>query len=175
MQLRDHATIRPSSIHQDDVLRDLGDDYLYLDAVRFVRRVKKGPLAETSPMLNDVSGVPSWGKVNQGMLKMYCAEVLGKLPIMQHFLFGTLLRFVPGAGAAAADSTRVPPEEDSRGAPHAMGPPPPRFLKPRPPVGLAAPGPVGAHQQQWRAEAGEEGAGAMLQSSGVRDLEPDAR
>ncbi len=26
-------------------------------------QVKKGPLAETSPMLNDISGVPSWEKV----------------------------------------------------------------------------------------------------------------
>ena len=26
-------------------------------------QVKKGPLAETSPMLNDISAVPSWAKV----------------------------------------------------------------------------------------------------------------
>ena len=28
-----------------------------------VLQVKKGPLAETSPMLNDISGVPGWSKV----------------------------------------------------------------------------------------------------------------
>ena len=28
-----------------------------------VVQVKKGPLAETSPMLNDISGVPTWDKV----------------------------------------------------------------------------------------------------------------
>lgn len=26
-------------------------------------QVKKGPLAETSPMLNDISAVPTWSKV----------------------------------------------------------------------------------------------------------------
>lgn len=156
------------------MLREHSAEYLYLSCVAFVRQVKKGPLAETSPMINDISGVSTWSKINQGMFKMYqvgpsmlvqardgwvvhvgpaqctpgrssrvqrksgpvlCnaaadhnpivgsqAELMAKFPIMQHFLFGTLLPFpeVPPELLAAASgsnpggSSGAPPQQLQR-------------------------------------------------------------
>jgi serine/threonine-protein phosphatase 2A activator len=92
-QLVDHPAVKPDGILNDRLVDTYADEYLYLSCVKFVKKVKKGPLQETSPMLTDISGVPSWNKVNKGMMKMYQAEVLSKLPIMQHFLFGSILFF----------------------------------------------------------------------------------
>lgn len=92
-QLIDHKYMKPKSIHNKDILDNFSHEYLYLACIGFVMKVKKGHFAEHSPMLDDISGVPNWKKVNSGLLKMYKAEVLEKVPIMQHFLFGSLIKW----------------------------------------------------------------------------------
>lgn len=92
-QLVDHKYMKPKSIHNEDILNNFSHEYLYLSCVVFVKKVKKGPFAEHSPMMDDISGVATWAKVNGGMLKMYKGDVLGKVPIMQHFLFGSIIKW----------------------------------------------------------------------------------
>lgn len=92
-QLIDHKYMKPKSIHNQDILENFSHEYMYLSCIAFVKKVKKGIFAEHSPLLNDISGVPNWNKVNSGLLKMYRAEVLEKVPIMQHFLFGSLIKW----------------------------------------------------------------------------------
>jgi len=92
-QLVDHKYIKPKSIHSEDVLEGYAQEYLYLHCIAFIRKMKTGRFEEHSPLLNDVSGVQQWAKVYSGMLKMYQAHVLEKFPIMQHTLFGSIIKF----------------------------------------------------------------------------------
>ncbi|KAJ1959476.1 Serine/threonine-protein phosphatase 2A activator [Dipsacomyces acuminosporus] len=77
------------------LISEAGDEYLYLQSIRFIMEVKRGPFFEHSRQLYDISGVPRWEKVNQGLGKMYKVEVLGKFPVVQHLVFGSLFSFAP--------------------------------------------------------------------------------
>ncbi|SPO30368.1 related to RRD1 - Resistant to Rapamycin Deletion (protein phosphatase 2A regulator activity) [Ustilago trichophora] len=62
---------------------------LYLTSLLRIQVLKRGPFHEHSPLLHDIATtVPNWVKVYTGMVKMYCAECLGKKVVVQHFPFG---------------------------------------------------------------------------------------
>jgi serine/threonine-protein phosphatase 2A activator len=83
--------MKPKALVDKDVVEHYAKDYMFLGAVAFIHQMKRGPFHEHSPMLYDISAVPSWHKVNVGLIKMYYGEVLEKFPVVQHFEFGTLL------------------------------------------------------------------------------------
>ncbi|KAI9307316.1 Phosphotyrosyl phosphatase activator [Cunninghamella echinulata] len=102
-QLFDHKYIKPKSIHNNEIVDEFSKDYMYLACIQFINSIKTtASLRWHSPMLDDISACKLWSKVNQGMIKMYKADVLAKLPIMQHFMFGSLIHFDGGDDQAAS-------------------------------------------------------------------------
>ncbi|KAI8350775.1 hypothetical protein B0O80DRAFT_388919 [Mortierella sp. GBAus27b] len=133
-QLRDHPRLKPIAIMDVQLVEDYAPDYMYFGAIQSIHQTKRGPFHEHSPVLFEISGVPLWPKVNSGMIKMYKAEVLGKFPVVQHLLFGTLLPWRPAdspddfatmlatvapspAAGGGAPTTRPPVSTAGGGAP----------------------------------------------------------
>jgi serine/threonine-protein phosphatase 2A activator len=104
-QLRGQDVYPPSSIRDATTVAQLKDQYLYMAAIDFINQMKTGPFGEHSPILNDISAVKTWDKVNDGMLKMFRAEVLCKFPVMQHFKFGSIVSWSP---------EQAPPEQPAQ-------------------------------------------------------------
>lgn len=117
-QLSKHSEIRPSSIHDPEIMSEFCDDYIYLEGIRFIKSIKSGaPFSETSPMLNDISNVPEWARVCSGLMRLFQGEVLKKLPVIQHIVFGQLIpctwKVPVSATAAPAIAASSPTAEES--------------------------------------------------------------
>lgn len=121
-----HKHLRPKAIHDPEILEEFSKDYMYLSCISFINSIKTASLRWHSPMLDDISAVKTWDKVNSGMRKMFAAEVLGKLPVMQHALFGSLIPFPTAEQdpelAKALEQEGIP-EPDEHGHVHVKGEP----------------------------------------------------
>lgn len=107
-QLVTSQRITPLVVSDKEGLEEHRNEFLYIDAIAFIREMKTGNFFEHSPMLDDISRVSGgWPKINQGMIRMYRGEVWEKRVVIQHFLFGELFRFDSSAAAAASSNCTV--------------------------------------------------------------------
>lgn len=100
-QLATHEHFRPKLIHNEELVDMFYEKYMYFECIHFINSIKTVPgdklsLRWHSPMLDDILAAKSWRKISDGMIKMYKVEVLSKLPIIQHFLFGELIKCPEG-------------------------------------------------------------------------------
>ncbi|GAA6035687.1 hypothetical protein JCM8097_004971 [Rhodosporidiobolus ruineniae] len=114
-QLIDHPTLRPSSIPNPPTPAQSAQSLLH-SSLAHLHTLKHGPFFEHSPLLHQISTtVPTWTKVTKGLWEMYKAEVLGKLPVVQHFRFGAGLPWTDVETGQALPSTgdgRADDEDD---------------------------------------------------------------
>ncbi|KAM3873782.1 serine/threonine-protein phosphatase 2A activator isoform 3-T3 [Diretmus argenteus] len=94
-QFVDHPTLEPRHFVDEKVVNEHYPDYMFFECIKFINEMKTGPFAEHSNQLWNISAVPTWSKVNQGLIRMYKAECLEKFPVIQHFKFGSLLSIQP--------------------------------------------------------------------------------
>ncbi|KAI5840534.1 hypothetical protein DFP73DRAFT_500393 [Morchella snyderi] len=107
-QLYSHPHLRPKCIHDPEILEEFSNEYMYLGCISFINSIKTtAKLRWHSPMLDDISNARNWAKITDGMKKMYETEVLGKLPVMQHFLFGGILKAAEGMGVYEEEESAV--------------------------------------------------------------------
>ncbi|XP_072816350.1 serine/threonine-protein phosphatase 2A activator isoform X1 [Vicugna pacos] len=76
-QLIDHPYLEPRHFVDEKAVNENHKDYMFLECILFITEMKTGPFAEHSNQLWNISAVPSWSKVNQGLIRMYKAEAGG--------------------------------------------------------------------------------------------------
>ncbi|KAL7714615.1 Serine/threonine-protein phosphatase 2A activator [Entamoeba marina] len=108
-QLIKHPYLKPDAILDKSLVSLYANDNFYFDGVAYILKVKSGPFFEHSPDLFNISAAESWEKINKGMFSKYHMEVLDKYPIVQHFLFGTLLPYEARDKESEKKSITTPP------------------------------------------------------------------
>ena len=91
-QLIDNKEIGPKGILDDNILKNNKDEYIYLDCVDYIKSVKSGAsFSQYAPILESITNAKNWEKIAKGLVRMYQDDVLGKIVIIQHFYFGSVL------------------------------------------------------------------------------------
>ena len=91
-QLIDNKEIGPKDVLDDNILKNYKDEYIYLDCVDYIKSVKTGAsFSQYAPILESITNAKNWEKIAKGLVRMYQDDVLGKIVIIQHFYFGSVL------------------------------------------------------------------------------------
>nr|VZI08080.1 unnamed protein product [Spirometra erinaceieuropaei] len=132
-QLVGTGLYEPKAIPNREVAAKERSANLLFSCIDYIFQVKSGPFAEHSSTLQGISEIAQWEKVNSGMIKMYKGEVMDKFPIIQHFLFGNLLKIDPAPPRPIGPPTRnrmLPPSLTPNSGPPRKPLSPPSWIPP---------------------------------------------
>ncbi|KAH8267523.1 hypothetical protein KR018_012481, partial [Drosophila ironensis] len=138
-QLAVKSPFDPSKFVDEQIIADFKEHFMFISCIDYICKVKTGHFGEHSNQLWSITDVPSWVKINAGLVKMYQKEILSKFPVIQHVYFGELMSFEsvsPGTTISSARLGNVAPPPSKRiciGAPNLM-PPVPTTVAPPPPA-----------------------------------------
>ncbi|XP_062143236.1 serine/threonine-protein phosphatase 2A activator [Drosophila sulfurigaster albostrigata] len=127
-QLAVKSPFDPAKFVDEQIINDFSEHYMFISCIDYICKVKTGHFGEHSNQLWSITAVPSWVKINQGLVKMYQKEILSKFPVIQHVYFGELMSFESVAAGTALSNARLG---------HVAPPPSKRICIGTPPVNLA--------------------------------------
>ena len=87
-----NSGLNPKDIKNNiEELNKLSKTYAFFDAVYYKLKSSEGSLEQHSPVLFQISNVPLWSKITNGLIKMWEDELLKKFVVCQHIYFGSVL------------------------------------------------------------------------------------
>ncbi|KAH8413247.1 hypothetical protein KR009_009122, partial [Drosophila setifemur] len=141
-QLAVKSPFDPAKFVDEQIISDFKDQFMFISCIDYICKVKTGHFGEHSNQLWSITDVPSWAKINAGLVKMYQKEILSKFPVIQHVYFGELMSFevvTPGTSLPNARLGHVAPPPSKRIciANPKLVPPAPAVVAPPPPAEAA--------------------------------------
>lgn len=92
-QLIDHPEVTPENVIVPEVAKAHASENSYCRWIDYLYTVKKGNFGEHSRMLYSLRKLPHFTKLNGGMIKLYHGEIMDRFLVVQHFRFGTVLKW----------------------------------------------------------------------------------
>lgn len=65
----------PAKFVDEQIINDFKDHFMFISCIDYICKVKTGHFGEHSNQLWSITAVPSWVKINAGLVKMYQKEV----------------------------------------------------------------------------------------------------
>ncbi|XP_030555801.1 serine/threonine-protein phosphatase 2A activator [Drosophila novamexicana] len=106
-QLAVKSPFDPAKFVDEQIINDFKEQYMFISCIDYICQVKTGHFGEHSNQLWSITAVPSWIKINAGLVKMYQKEILSKFPVIQHVYFGELMSFDTVAAGTTLTNARL--------------------------------------------------------------------